>query len=135
MQIVLQIDPKNASEVAHGIRVLKALNTDEVVVGSIEAPLPRLQPVTFDSAPGSLAHASPLTPQVAQSNPAASVFSDEDVANATRELAATMGIPAATELLKQFAIERARDLPTEQREAYITEAKSRVTVYKSLKTA
>jgi Flp pilus assembly protein TadG len=74
---------------------------------------------------------SPITDAQLNTVTPTSVFTDEDVANATRELAATAGIPAATELLKQFAIERARDLPIERREEYVAAAKHRVTTHKA----
>lgn len=71
---------------------------------------------------------------VAETAKPSSPFSDEDVANATRDLASTLGQPGilrATELLNGFGVQRARDLPIEKREDYITAAKKIVTEYKA----
>ncbi len=77
------------------------------------------------SLPGAAVAQTPTLP------PIVSAFTDEDVANATRELAATLGIPRATTLLAAYQVERARDISVEQRENYIAEAKKLVTEHKA----
>jgi hypothetical protein len=64
-----------------------------------------------DGAPGSLAHAAKQA-----------AFSLEDAVEATKSLADTKGLVAATALLAAFGVERVRDLPSENRADYITQA-------------
>jgi hypothetical protein len=56
--------------------------------------------------------------------PGTLTYSEEDVTNATRELATVCGLPAATALIKSYGVERGRDLVAGvQRDRYIAEAK------------
>jgi hypothetical protein len=79
--------------------------------------------------PGELAlktaPAKPAAPATAVSAapPAAPVFNEEDVASATKALASAKGIDAATGLLREFAIDKARDLPADKRDDFIARAK------------
>lgn len=75
-------------------------------------------------APTRLEEAASAKAPTIVNEPKASVFTEEDVANATRELAQKKGIDAASALLKSFEIARARDLPVEKRTQYIEQAKA-----------
>lgn len=88
-----------------------------------------------DDSAQTLAGAAKLAPPPAEVAKPSSAFSDEDVANATRDVASTLGeagILRATALLTEFGVQRARDLPVEKREGYIAAAKKIVTDHKAV---
>jgi hypothetical protein len=131
MQIVLHVDSNNISEIVHAERVLRALLSDEVQDGGLQSTAV-LSPYPSQDAPPTLAGGQFVT---GLSVVAPVVFSEEDAANATRELAVTLGIPAATDLLRKFTVERTRDLAPDRREAYVTEAKHLATEWKKAQEA
>lgn len=84
-----------------------AQGSGEPKIGTLHVNAPRQATAAFNT---------PAAPPVA--------FTEEDVAAATRTLATTKGIDVATNLLKEFAVEKAREIPAEKRESYIERTKS-----------
>lgn len=111
MLITFQIQyPEEVDLLASIGRALSGGQPVQTAINAAPAPLP----VVAAPAPAPAPVAAPAA------NP---VFNEEDVANATRALATAKGIDTATGLLKEFEIEKARDLPADKREAYIGRAK------------
>lgn len=99
---------------------------DQLIKAAIEAPYGQPTPPapTVESVKQEIVKEGGRVAPTIVNEPKASVFTEEDVANATRELAQKKGIDTASALLKSFEIARARDLPVEKRTQYIEQAKA-----------
>lgn len=72
--------------------------------------------------PGSASTSTPPGTVISGSAEVYPSFTSEDVVEATLGLANVKGVPAAAALLKEFGVEKAKDVPVEKRGDYITAA-------------